>query len=190
MIIELFLALLIGDSIAGQCAPFVPPRLMRVHAYSGSGLSNRTIHDWTREELPNGPTIVILGTNDAQSIPPHHFGTAAWEAEYRVRLQGLMGQSKPMLWVLPARTGSKSLDSRLDRIRRIQIDEAKQQGVETLDLRVLLDEQAAPNPKLHSADHIHLNGTGIKRLVRAMEQWIAANKTFQLRTPQIDSIIH
>ena len=142
----------------------------KVEAVSGSGLVNPKLRDWTKVTLPTtGPTVVCLGTNDAPR------GGPKWKKEYSDRVAGLMKKSKPMLWVLPARTGSKLMDLSLDSTRKIIMEQAKIHNVDTLDLRVLLNEEQEHNPDMHSKDKVHLNRQGIQRVSEAIKKWVSGN---------------
>lgn len=167
----------IGDSLLTQMRPSLE-QVGTVRAYSGSGLVNPTIHNWLADKTrTDGPVVVVLGTNDAQSIHADrewfHVGTDEWHIRYEDRVKQIMHRGRPMLWVLPPRVGSVKFDHRLEAVRRSIRATAVLMEVEVLDTQELFGEQKGFNPVMHSKDRIHLSNKAVKILSKAIQDWVS-----------------
>lgn len=167
---------MIGDSLLAQMKPELS-KVGIVKAYSGSGMSNPSIHNWIKDIQATNPealNVVVLGTNDAQSFAGAALGSQEWQDLYEGRVGEVMVRIPPrrLLWVLPPRVGHAKLDRRLDYVRGIIMKAAVLYGAEVLDARKVLGEDKQFDPRMHSKDRIHLSPRGVKVLSEAIRDWV------------------
>jgi hypothetical protein len=157
-----------------------------------TGLTRPDYFDWPTavtnvitEQQPD-VLVVVFGTNDPQPIQTatgtFSFGTPEWEAEYRVRVDAVMGAAtgdRKLVWVGLPLVRRESLEPKLEVLDRIFAEEAvKFPDVSFVDTRTMFSPSGTYDAYLtlpdgsptlvRAADGVHFTITGYDMLAQAV----------------------
>jgi hypothetical protein len=185
------------ERLAGQTGTMRATSQARI----STGLTRPDYFDWPRavddvvaQQQPD-VLVVVFGTNDPQPIQTaagtFSFGTPEWDAEYRARVDAVMGAvsgARKIIWVGLPVVARDNLEPELAVLDQIYTEEAATfPDVSYVDTRTMFSPDGTYNAYLTSsdgtptlvraADGVHFNLTGYDMLARAVIDRITALAT-------------
>lgn len=188
--------LMLGDSVMGDVS-FALQRLLKKQKPSwqvidahkvSSGLSNQTYYNWPAtaqkliEQHKPDYTFVLIGTNDAQNFASggkaHMFGKEDWKIAYRERVSKMIelmtSNGKTWKWIQLPMVRDSSFNNRLQVIRELQEQGAKENTIETQSILGIHNGEV--DMKLRANDGTHLNATGANLVAATIYKKLNQNK--------------